>query len=187
VMVRNEWGERLLSDSPIVDPVAHSAQVQNKPLTIPELAEGAGWQNDVILVNTSEDEMHGEVRFLSPGSGNQPGAPMEVTLSDGTTVTPAVEFNIPARGYQKVSTNGSATRPDATFSLNQGTSIRTRGGGAFQITGWASADSTVPDSRLNGLQLLEFRQLGITQSQTGAIAPSLRATGAFSAEITDKI
>jgi hypothetical protein len=38
---------------------------------------------------------------------------------------------------------------------------------------------------LNGLQLIEYQQLGITRNQLGIVAPSLRQTGRFYAETTD--
>jgi Beta-propeller repeat len=183
----NEANDLLISHTPIVDPIAHTAAVGSQPITIPELAEGAGWRSDVVLVNTGEDRMNGEVRFFSQGSGGQPGAPMEVGTQPDNTPASAVEFDIPGRSFQKISTSGVATTSQVPFALNQATSVSTTGGGAFQVTGFASADSTDPNARLTGLQIFEFKQLGVTQSQTGVIAPSLRQYGRFFAELTDKI
>jgi hypothetical protein len=182
--VTNEAGELLISRTPIVDPIAHTAAVGNRTVTIPELADGGGWKSDVILVNTSEDQMNGEVRFFSAGSPSEPGASMFVGIGDDNVPQPAVEFNIPPRGFQKVATAGSAASSEVPFSLLRGTSIPTPGAGAFQVTGWATADSTNPEERLNGLQIIEYRQLGITQSQTGIVAPVLRQSGRFFAETT---
>src|SRR5262249_10132929 len=139
------------------------------------------------LVNTSEDRMNGVVQFFSQGTPDQPGAPMEVGIGDDNTPLSVVEFDIPARSAQKISTAGSATTSEVPFALSVGTSVRTPGAGEFQVTGWASADSITADRRLNGLQILEYRQLGITQSETGIPAPSLRQTGRFLAEVSDKI
>ena len=183
----NESSELLLSHTPIVDPIAHTQQVRDARITLPELAEGGGWKSDIVLVNTSEDRMNGEVRFFSQGDAGQPGSPMEVGIGDDNAPASTVEFDIPARSSQKISTAGSATTSDVPFALARGTSVRTPGAGTFQITGWASADSSNPDQRLNGLQIVEYRQLGITQSQTGIPAPPLRQTGRFFAEVSDKI
>ena len=182
----NEAGELLISHTPIVDPIAHTVQVGDKPITIPEFAEGGGWRNDIILVNTSESQMNGEVRFLSQGSGNQPGVPTEVGIGDENIPASVVEFDIPPRAFQKVATAGSATISEVPFTLSRGASLSTPGSGPFQVSGFASADSTDPAARLNGLQIVEYRQLGITQSQVGIVAPSLRQTGRFFAETTDK-
>jgi Beta-propeller repeat len=181
----NESSELLISHTPIVNPVEHTAVVGGKPITIPELAEGGGWKNDIVLVNTTEDRMNGEVRFFSQGNGDQPGAPMEVGIAPDNTPASVVEYDIPPRGFQKVSTAGSATSSETPFALLRGTSLITPGAGAFQNSGWASADSNTADARLNGLAMLEYRQLGITQSQAGIVAPVLRQSGRFFAEIGD--
>jgi len=185
--VTNESNELLLSDTPIVDPIGYPTQVGNKTVTIPELADGAGWTTSVILVNPGEDPMHGEVRFFSQGNGSQPGAPMEVGIGDGSTSAAALEFAIPPRSFEAFATAGNATISETPFAMNVGSAVTTPGGGALQITGWASADLANPNGRLNGLQLLQYRQLGITQSETGVIAPSPRTSGTFFAEASDKI
>src|SRR5205823_4263465 len=133
----NESGELLLANTPVVDPIAHSIQVADKTITVPELADGAGWRSDVVLVNTSEDQMNGEVRFFSQGSASEPGAAMEVGIGDGTTTASVLEFDIPPRAFQKITTAGSATTSEAPFTISRGGSIRTPGGGPVQLSGWA--------------------------------------------------
>jgi hypothetical protein len=183
----NESGELLIGHTPIVDPVPYSVEVGNKTIAIPELLEGGGWRSDVILVNPSEDRMNGEVRFFSQGNGDQPGAPMEVGIGDENIPASAVEFDIPPRGFQKVSTAGGATSSETPFALTRGTSVATPGSGPFQVSGWASADSANATDRLNGLELIEYRQLGVTQTQTGVLAPPPRQTGRFFAELSDTV
>src|SRR5262249_39314788 len=183
--ITNESNDLLLSRTPIVDAIAHAAQVGNKTITIPEVADGGGWNSDVILVNTSENLMHGVVEFFSPGSGNQPGAPMEVPIGDGSTSV--VEFEIPMRSAQKIPPAGSSTIPEVPIGLNRGTSFSTPGAGSAQVSGWAAADSNDANVRLNGLELVQFRQLGITKNQAGILAPPLRQMGRFLAERTDKV
>src|SRR5262249_52731370 len=150
----------------IVHPVNYSVKAGNQTVTLPELADGGGWSSDVVLVNTSEDRMNGEVRFLTQGSGTNPGTPLVLGIGDGTSTSSVVEFDIPPRSFQKVSTAGSSTSPQTPFALTSGTSITTPGAGPFQISGWGSADSNSADTRLNGLQIIQYRQLGITQSET---------------------
>jgi Beta-propeller repeat len=183
--ITNESNDFLLSRTPIVDPIAHTVQVGNKTIAIPEIAEGGGWKSDIILVNTSEDRMNGEVRFFDQGFLSMPGAPMEVPIGDSSTSV--VEFDIPMRSFQKISTAGSSTISAVPFGLNRGTSFSTPGAGSAQVSGWAAADSNDANVRLNGLELLQFRQLGITQNQAGILAPALRQNGRFLAERTDKV
>src|SRR5262249_54650823 len=134
----NESSDLLLSRTPIVDPIGYTTQVGGRTITIPELAEGGGWKNDIVLVNTGEDRMNGEVRFFSQRNGSEPGAPTAVRLGDDNTPLSAVEFDIPGRSFQKISTAGSATSSEVPFALSRGTSFRTPGAGAVQISGWAS-------------------------------------------------
>src|SRR6185436_2052990 len=91
----NESSELLLSSTPIVDPVAHTQVVAGKTITIPELADGGGWRSDIVLVNTGEDRMNGEIRFLSQGGPGQPGASMEVGIGGDNIPMSAVEYDIP--------------------------------------------------------------------------------------------
>src|SRR5205085_1207765 len=118
--VTNQSSELLLSETPIVHPVLYSNEVGNKPVTIPELADGAGWTTDVVLVNTSEDRMNGEVRFFDQGGGSQPGAPLELGIGDGSTSASVVEFDIPPRSFQAISTAGNATISQVPFFVNRG-------------------------------------------------------------------
>jgi hypothetical protein len=183
----NEAGELLISNNPIVDAIAYAETVRNQPVTIPQLAEGAGWRNDVILVNPSEDRMGGEVRFFSQGGADQPGGPIELGIGDESALASVLEYDIPPRSFQKISTSGNAAITELPFSLTRGTSFATPGAGAFQVTGFASADLFDQTARINGLQIIEYRQLGITHSQMGVIAPSLRESGQFFAETTETV
>ena len=185
--ITNESSELLLSGTPIVNPFQYSAGFGDKTVTIPELSDGAGWTTDMVLVNTSEDQMNGEVRFFDQGSGSQAGSPLELGIGDGTTVAPAVEYNIPPRSFQKIATAGNATASEVPFAVNRGASFSTPGGGVTQISGWASADTVALDARLTGLEILQYRQTGVTQSEAGVLAPPLRQSGGLFVEVTDKI
>jgi hypothetical protein len=185
--ITNESSELLLSETPIVQPVEYTDAVQDRAITIPELADGAGWNTDVVLVNTTEDRMNGEVRFVSQGSGSQPATPLELGIGDGTSTATTLEFDIPPRSFQTFTTAGSSSTPEVPFVVNSGFSSTTPGGGAFQVSGWASADATRPDAQLSGMEMLQYRQLGITQSQTGILAPPPRLSGRVFVELTDKI
>ena len=66
-----------------------------------------------------------------------------------------VTFDIPARGFQRISTAGTATSSDVPFVLNGGASLRTPGSGSSQVSGWEAADLSDPEARLTGLQIIE--------------------------------
>src|SRR5262249_2214393 len=131
------------------------------------------------------DRMNGVLQFFDQGFLSVPASPMEVPIGDSSTSF--VEYDIPMRSFQKISTSGSSTVSAVAFGLNRGTSFSTPGAGSTQVSGWAAADSTDVNVRLNGLELVQFRQLGITQNQAGLLAPALRQNGRFLAERTDKV
>ena len=185
--ITNESSELLLSNTPIVHPVHYSADVGDRPVTIAQLADGAGWHTDVVLVNTTEDQMSGEARFFDQGSGSRPGSPIELGIGDGSTAASVVGYDIPPRSFQKITTAGTASVSEVPLTLNPGASSSTPGGGATQISGWASADTATPETRLNGLEILQYRQNGITQSEAAALGPRLRQSGGLFVEVTDKI
>src|SRR5439155_1277369 len=168
-------------------PVHYSADVGDRPVTIAQLADGAGWHTDVVLVNTTEDQMTGEARFFDQGSGSRPGSPIELGIGDGSTAASVVGYDIPPRSFQKITTAGTASVSEVPLTLNPGASSSTPGGGATQISGWASADTATPETRLNGLEILQYRQNGITQSEAAALGPRLRQSGGLFVEVTDKI
>jgi len=185
--ITNQSSELLLSSTPIVHPVHYSADVGDRPVTIPQLADGAGWHTDVVLVNTTEDQMSGEARFFDQGSGSRPGGPIELGIGDGSATASVVGYDIPPRSFQKITTAGTAGVSEVPLTLNPGASSSTPGGGATQIAGWASADTATPEARLNGLEIFQFRQNGITESEAAVLAPRLRQSGALFVEVTDKI
>src|SRR5438093_9244974 len=131
--------------------------------------------------------MSGEARFFDQGSGSQPGNPLELGIGDGTTADSSVQYDIPPRSFQKITTAGNATVSEVPFSVNRGMSSATPGGGAIQISGWASADTGAPEARLTGLEVLQYRQAGVTQTEAGVIAPPLRQSGRLFVEVTDKV
>ena len=176
----NEGGDFLLSNVPIAEPL----KVSDQPVVIPQFAEGAAWNTQVVLVNTTEDRMNGEVRFLSPGSPEQPGSPVDVGIGDG--FTSVVEYDIPPRSAQHIQTAGSTTKSDFSFAARSGVSFTTPGSDTVQLNGFAVAEPT-SNTALNGLQILEYRQNNVTNSEVGVVVPSLRQAGRLFVEVNDKV
>ena len=100
----NERSDFILSNTPIADLTQETVQ----PVTIPHFADGDGWQTSIILVNTSEDTMHGEIRFFTPGSPTEPGQPLSIRLGD-SDLAPVTEYEIPPRSFARFNTFGTAT------------------------------------------------------------------------------
>jgi len=176
----NEGGEFLLSTTPVVDPLKTS----NKPAVIPHFAEGAGWNTKIELVNTTEDRLNGELHFLSPGSGTEPGSLVEVGVAG--SFASVIEYDIPPRSAQTIQTEGSTTRSDFPFAA-QGFSFRTPGSNAVQLNGFAVAENSAPNTKLNGLEILEYRPVATTTSQTAFVAPPLRINGAVFVEASTSV
>src|SRR5207245_3371898 len=61
------------------------------------------------------------------------------------------------------------------------------GGLSCQVSAWQSADTATRATPLNGLEIVQYRQNGITQSEAAGLGPRLRQSGALFVEVTDKI
>src|SRR5262249_49599389 len=96
----NERNDSLLS----VIPIADIDVAVDQPIFIPQFADGAGWKTRVVLVNNSEDEVRGEIRFMGPGSPTSPHQAIVVgnDAGDGS----AREYDIPPRSFFRLQTNG---------------------------------------------------------------------------------
>jgi len=176
----NEGGEFLLSNIPIAEPL----EVTSQPVVIPQFAEGSAWNTQVVLVNTTEDRMNGEVRFLSPGGPAEPVSPVEVGIGDA--FASVLEYDIPPRSAQRIQTAGSTTKSDFPFAAKSGTSFTTPGSGVVQLNGFAVAEAT-SETPLNGLEILEYRQSNVTNSEIGVVAPPLRQAGRLFVEVNDNV
>src|SRR5206468_6191876 len=76
----NENNQSLISAIPIAD----VSKVVNQPVVLPQFADGGGWKSQIVLVNTTDDQMKGEVRFFGQGNSSEPGRPIEVGIGDAT-------------------------------------------------------------------------------------------------------
>lgn len=159
----NERGDFIISATPIAD-IEHFTM---EPQVIPQFADGANWDTQVVLVNTTENQMNGEVHFL-----DQTGNPIDVGV--GTESTSVLEYDVPPRSFHRLSTSGIPLRSDIPFSATGGFSYKTAGTLTSGASGYVSAAA---GSDITGLEIVEYRQSNITVSQAGVTAPALRRTG----------
>src|SRR5262249_1834321 len=87
----NERTDTLLSAIPIVDITTPIGQ----PVVIPHFADGAGWKTRVVLVNNTDEELRGEIRFMSQGSLLEPPHPVLVGSDAGDS--PVFEYHLQPR------------------------------------------------------------------------------------------
>ena len=90
-----------LSYVPIAD---LDAVVDSAPVTIPEFADGSHWTTQIILVNTTEDPMNGQIRFFKGGEPGVVGHPVEVSLANGSGSV--FDYSLPPRSAQRFQTTG---------------------------------------------------------------------------------
>src|SRR5262249_3968803 len=109
--MNNERGDFIISSTPIADP---NKPLTDQPLIIPDFADGAGWNSGVVLVNTSEEEMSGEVQFLSQGTALEPVTGVPVVTADTTSTV--FGYDIPPRGFQRIQTTGAGARSEIPFT-----------------------------------------------------------------------
>src|SRR5262249_14211339 len=97
----NERGDSIQSAVPIAD-----LNAGDSPLVIPHFADGYGWKTRVILVNNTEEELRGEVRFLSQGSLTDRPQPVEVGTANGAASV--FEYHLLPKSFCEVQTDGAA-------------------------------------------------------------------------------
>ena len=96
----NEAGEFLMTTLP----VAPLSSASEETVYIPHFAAGGGWVTQVILVNPTDSTITGTVGFLGPGSDTATGAPVILTLDDGSTGSD-FDYLIPPRSSQRFTTS----------------------------------------------------------------------------------
>jgi hypothetical protein len=96
----NERSDSLLSVIPIADVTAPIDQ----PVVIPHFADGAGWKTRVSLVNNTDEELRGEIHFMSQGSLTDP--PQGVLVGSDTGDGSVFEYHLQPRSFYQLQTNG---------------------------------------------------------------------------------
>ena len=178
----NERSDFLISSTPIAD---GDRPPEGKPSVIPRFEDGTNWNTQVILVNTSEEQMNGEVHFLSQGSALEPGSPIPVSVGGGAATVQ--EYDIPPRSFQRILTTGAPIRSEFPFATRNGFAFKSTGSATNQSTGFATLSATSDKTSLNGLAIVEAQQNGTTVSETGLVAEPPLQKGAFFVEVTDQI
>jgi hypothetical protein len=171
----NENQEFLISSTPVSDVF----RVNDKPVTIPQWVDGAGWNSDVVLVNTTENTLNGEVRFL-----DQSGNPTEVGIGDESSGASVLEYVIAPRSAQRFTTSGTSAKADFPVNARSTAALRTPGTNFNQISGYALADLS---TAVSGLQLVEYRKDNVTHSQAGLLSSSPVRIGRVFVEVTNSI
>jgi hypothetical protein len=95
----NERSDTLLTPIPIADVVT-----SDSPIVLPHFADGFGWKTQVVLVNTTDEEVVGEVHFVSPGTLTDPVQPVVVGTDGGDDSV--FVYDIQPRSFFVMQTNG---------------------------------------------------------------------------------
>ena len=82
--------------------MANVNNVTTQAMTVPHFADGGGWSSQLVLVNTTDSPMNGEVRFRNPD-----GTPLEITLTGGGSAS-VFAYNVPPRSVQRFNTSGTS-------------------------------------------------------------------------------
>jgi len=177
----NESSESLISTTPIADP----SVVTNQPVVIPYLSDGAGWKTSVVLVNTTDTETLGEVRFFDQG-GPSAGAPLTLGIGDGSATAPVIEYDIPPRSAERIQTAAIPLRSTFPFTNKSGSVFKSTGVAATQTTGYAVA-AGAPGSNITGLNLIEHSEGGIVVSDAASLPLRLLGSGRAYVELTTNV
>ena len=69
----------------------------------PHFADGGGWATEVVLVNPTDRRITGTVQFLGPGSRTTAGAPVVLTLDDGSAGS-EFDYAVPPGSFRRLAT-----------------------------------------------------------------------------------
>jgi len=136
----NERGQFMIAGLPVAD----LSSASTTSIAIPQIAEGGGWNSELLLVNPTDSTLTGTIRFHASS-----GQPLSVSVNDQTASQ--FDYTIPARSSRRYRTAGT------------GTSSRT---GSIQIS--PTANSRTPAA----VELLALRANNVTVSETGIIGSS---------------
>jgi len=143
--VRNEF---LLSALPVIDLGANSTGA-----IIPHIADGGGWQTEVVLMNTADFPLFGTVQFL------------------GSTF----DYQIAVRGTVRFLTQGKERRTQIGSAR-----IIPRNGGvtpsAFGILSFASDGVTISETNVSALPAGSAFQMYLESSSAPGLAGSIQTT-----------
>ena len=93
----NEWLMTTL-------PVAPLSAAASDTVYFPHFADGGGWATEVVLVNPTDRTIAGTVGFLGPGDPTTAGAPVVLTLDDGSAGS-EFDYTIAPRSFRRFTTS----------------------------------------------------------------------------------
>ena len=93
----NEWLMTTL-------PVAPLSPAASDTVYFPHFADGGGWATELVLVNPTDLTIAGTVGFLGPGSDTTAGAPVVLTLDDGSAGA-EFDYTIAPRSFRRFTTS----------------------------------------------------------------------------------
>ena len=96
----NEANEWLMTTLPVA-PLSPSAW---DTVYFPHFADGGGWATEVVLVNPTDLTIAGTVGFLGPGDPTTAGAPVVLTLDDGSAGS-EFDYTIAPRSFRRFTTS----------------------------------------------------------------------------------
>jgi len=97
----NERGDFLITTQPIV---ALGASASAGPIVMAQYADGGGWKTTVVLINSGDTTISGNVQFYSEGSASAAATP--ITLSANGQVSASFAYSIQAHGSFALTTSG---------------------------------------------------------------------------------
>jgi hypothetical protein len=135
----SQRGDLLMTSLPVADLAVSSASA----ISIPHIADGGGWNTDVLLVNTSDATATGTLQFLSPSGQN-----MNVVI-DGQTNN-QFAYSIPARSSRRFRTAGTAAGSSAG-SVRVTPSGTTRAPSVSALLSFTAANNLVQETATAGV------------------------------------
>jgi len=154
----NQRGEFLITTLPIAGTEASSRE----PANLPYFADGGGWTTQILLVNSTEETLTGDVEFLDPGGATSSRFPFSIPRRSSHTLTTAGSGLAVQTGSVRVAPAGNSAAPVSlsifSFTTPGGVTVSAAGvaaqqGSVFRTYVEASATFGKSGSKASGIAI----------------------------------
>ncbi|PYS52166.1 MAG: hypothetical protein DMG13_17085 [Acidobacteria bacterium] len=142
----NERSEFLITTLPLTD---LAAAASSSTVTLPHFADGGGWTTQIVLVNTTNNTLTGNIQFYGPGTADAAATPVTLT-ANGQTAS-SFSYSIQRQSSFKLVTagTGSVTSTGSVRILPQGAAPS-----SLVIFSFKPAEFTVSEAGASNVQII---------------------------------
>lgn len=178
----NERGEFLVT----TQTVSRTPDTSSGTVVMGHFADGGGWRTQVILVNTTDAAISGDVQFYGEGTATVAASPL--TLNVNGQVAASFSYTVRARASVKLQTSGPIGVAAQVGSVRITPASGSAAPSAFTVFSFSPAGVTVTEATVQtqpaGNSFRAFVEVSSNTAQAGAIQSGIAITNTSSAAAT---